>query len=948
MRFLLLYSALVLCFINLSAQSNLSLTPVLNADAVSGKPACLLFSKKGMMYAATSNGLYLFNGISLKPLSHKNENVQNVSCLFEDRNGVLWMGCANGSVFLFEKNNIQEWKPQEGLPQKGISSIKMDAQGQVWLATKGEGIYVYSNKKVYNINTADGLSDDYVYDLHVTGSYIIAATDQGISLCKFKNGEKEIEVINTTQGLPDNIVQTINADAKQKNKVWLGFQNGNAGVFDVANHTYENFFHATEADVSVEQILPLDEEVWILHNQGIISIKRSSSSQKSKTSTASLKSAVKDDEGNIWLFTHSGLYRSSGEQLQPLFSIPDDQMNYVNDLLPDNQGCFWLTAKGGLRCYKPAGGTYESYFVPLPLKSKSDITCLYLDAQQNIWIGTMGDGVFKYNIKSGKIQPLFDDKDIHKASILSITGNAQNIWINSLEGVWHYNMLTRLYEKFETVSITGSAYIYYVFEDSKGNVWFATDGKGLAVWRNGRYTAYREKDGLAAKVIYSVAEDKYGNIWCNSLNNGIYKYDGKRFTHFGKVQGLPDAAITSLTTDTIGNVICIAASECFLINAGTGVITPVTSAAGAGAMNTNLNSSFSNGAKTWFQAGNRVYSFQIPSYKRITLPQTRIVNLELFLSAIDTTVKTFAYDENNLSFTFTGFYYSDPSKVMYQYKLEGYNNEWQSTKDGYVNFPKLLPNTYTFRVRSSVNGNFSNASEAAYTFTIKKPFWRTWWFLILSITAVTAILILIIKTREAEVQKIQQLKTEKLKSQYETLKNQVNPHFLFNSFNTLLNVIDEDPKKASVYVEHLSDFYRSIVNLREKDVIPLEEELKFMEHYFFIQKKRFGDALQFINGISVQDAAAYTLPPLTLQLLAENAIKHNAVSKEKPLTLHVHISNRYLIVENNINPKLNTEKGEGLGLQNIKNRFQLIADKEVNIEHTQSTFIISLPLIKIV
>jgi ligand-binding sensor domain-containing protein/uncharacterized membrane-anchored protein YhcB (DUF1043 family) len=947
MRLLLLYGFLFFAHITASAQRNTTVVQVINADAVSGKPSCLLFSKHGFFYAATSDGLFLFNGSSLKPLSQKADSVKNITALFEDKNGVLWIGCSNGAVFSFSNNRIQSWKPQEGLSQKGISAFAMDAQGQLWMATKGEGVYVYSNQKLYNINAADGLSDDYVYDLHFINNQIIAATDQGISICKFSNGKKEIEVINTGQGLADNIVQTISADAKQKNKVWLGFQNGKAGVFDMAAHVYENVFQLSEPETSIKQILPLDEEVWMLHSDGFTRIQRVESSAISHIATTPLMSAAKDKEGNIWLFTQSGLYRSSGEQLQPLFTIPDDQLNFINDMLMDNSGYFWLTAKGGISCYQPSATGYERFFVALPLQSNSDITCLYLDTQQNIWIGTMGDGVFTYNIATKKIIPLSNADGMQRASILSITGNAQNVWINSLEGVWLYSRHTQFYEKFATASITGSAYIYYVFEDSKGRVWFATDGKGLSVWKNGGYTTFREKEGVTAKVIYAVAEDKYGNIWCNSLNNGIYKYDGKQFTHFSKAQGLPDETVSSISADANGNIFCVAAKECFLINASTGIVTPVTSPQETGVINTNLNSSFTKNNIHWFHAGTHIYAYRIASYKSIFAPQTKILNVELFLNAIDTTAKEFPHNENNLSVTFAGFYYSDPSKVSYQYKLEGYNNEWQSTKDGFVNFPKLSPGTYTFKVRSSVNENFENASEAVYKFIINKPFWRTWWFLLLSIITVTGILIFIIKGREAEVQKMQQLKTEKLKSQYETLKNQVNPHFLFNSFNTLLNVIDEDPKKAAVYVEHLSDFYRSIVNLREKDLIPLGEELKIIEHYFFIQKKRFGEALQFVNEVAEGDKIAYSIPPLTLQLLAENAIKHNAVSKDKPLTLHIHTANDALTVENNINPKLNTEIGEGLGLQNIKNRFQLIANKEVKIEHTQTTFIVTLPLIKV-
>jgi ligand-binding sensor domain-containing protein len=947
MRYLFSYVFFLCNCFYAAAQTHQQTVQLLNEETLPGKPSCLLFSKNGFFYAGTSQGLFLFNGINVKALTSKKDSLQNITCLFETSTGVLWIGCSNGSIYTYTGNRLQEWKPQEGHPEKGISAIKEDSNKQLWFATKGEGLYVLSNGKLNNINHADGLSDDYVYDLLFINNKMITATDGGISICSFTKQKKSIQVFNTAHGLADNIVQTIAADLHNNNKIWLGFQNGNAGTFDLKTNQYEQVYQIKSKEASVVKILPLDDEVWMGDEGGIAKLKRRSNALDNNSTEGQLIDMAIDAESNIWILSSSGLYRSPGEKLERLFAIDTVAANAINDITVTADGCVWLTAKGSIICYKPGTNGYSTKILPLSLHSKTEITCLYADGNETIWIGTMGEGLFTCNTTTQQITKFNKTPGLVNASILSITEKNQHIWINSLEGVWKYDDASQQMQSISTNVSTGSAYIYYVMEDSKGRVWFATDGKGIAVWQNGAFTTFREKEGVTAKVIYAIAEDKYGGIWFNTLNNGLFKYNGSSFIHFGKEQGLPDLNISSITADANGNVFCVATKECFLVNASTYNIVPVVSAAEAGMMNTGLNSSYTNGPQSWFHAGNYVYTLKHTTYKTVTAPVTKIMSMQLFLNETDTTLHIFDYNENNLSFSFTGFYFSDPSRVSYQYKLEGYNNEWQSTKDGYVNFPKLQPGTYTFRVRSSVTGNFNNASEASYVFTIKKPFWRTWWFLLLSIASVTAILISIIKAREAEVQKIQQLKTEKLKSQYETLKNQVNPHFLFNSFNTLLNVIDEDPNKAAVYVEHLSDFYRSIVNMRDKDVIPLADEIRIIEHYFFIQKKRFGNALQFVNEVTEQEAAAYSIPPLTLQLLAENAVKHNAISKDKPLTLRLSISNNQLQVQNNINEKLNAEKGEGLGLQNIKNRFLLIAGKEVTIENTDNTFIVSLPLIKV-
>lgn len=945
MRFLKKYLLFILIAVQADVQGQLKAIKATEEANMPGTATCFLFSKNGFFYTGTDQGLFLFDGIRFRELLKTNDSVGVITALTETKNGELWIGCENGNVYRFLNNKCIPWKPEEGLPQKTISSIVMDAADNIWLATKGEGIYIYSKEKVYNLNTDDGLTDNYVYDLQLTNEQIIAATDRGISLCSFNGAKKSIKNITTTNGLADNIVQTITPHRTKKNIVWLGFQNGCVGMFDVATLQYTNSV-CTESPVT--SLLDLEQELWIAGDEAVLIYNKEKNTRKETIILPGLLTITTDAEANIWFLHSKGLNKTGGEQLQEMIQLQPSESEAVHDLLVDADGNFWVTAKEGVAFYKNGEGSLTKQIIRLPLHPNSEVTCLYQDAAGKIWVGTMGDGLFVIDATTKKVNHISDVSNLQTASILAITGNKNQLWITSLEGVWKFQLSTNKFEPFNTTSATGSAYIYYALEDSKGRVWFATDGRGITVWQDGSYRSFREKDGLNAKVIYSLAEDKKGNIWCNTLNNGIYKYDGIAFIHYGIEEGLPDLNISSISTDVQGNIFCISAKECFIIHETSNEIVHIGGLPENEQLNTNLNSGFSNESSVWFHAGNHIYKWMLPGYKTVLQPQTRILNVLLYLDDVDTKRKLYSYNENNLSFNFAGFYYSNPAKVAYSYKLDGYNNQWQYTKDGYVNFPKLSPGTYTFRVRSSVNGNFEHAHEATYTFTIEKPFWKRWWFVLLSITLVTGLLIYIIRTRDKEVQKIQQLQTEKLKAQYETLKNQVNPHFLFNSFNTLLNIIDEDPSKASVYVEQLSDFYRSIVNLREKDLIPLGDELKIIEHYFFIQQKRFGTALYFENKVNESDKATYSIPPLSLQLLAENALKHNIISKDQPLIFQISVEHDALVVKNNLHLKPNEEKGEGLGLLNIKNRFHLIAGKEVVVTKTETEFIVTLPLIKAV
>ena len=186
------------------------------------------------------------------------------------------------------------------------------------------------------------------------------------------------------------------------------------------------------------------------------------------------------------------------------------------------------------------------------------------------------------------------------------------------------------------------------------------------------------------------------------------------------------------------------------------------------------------------------------------------------------------------------------------------------------------------------------------------------------------------------------LKKETSEAQYEALRKQINPHFLFNSFNVLSSVIETDQKLAVHFVEQLSKVYRYLLKTQDLKVVPLEEELDFIESYIFLLRIRFGDNLQFEKNIS---ALENNIPPSTLQLLIENAIKHNEVSKQNPLTILLERSNGTLIVKNNKNPKAKKEASEMVGLANIKKRYQLLGAIPPAIEDNAEEYIVKLSLI---
>lgn len=191
----------------------------------------------------------------------------------------------------------------------------------------------------------------------------------------------------------------------------------------------------------------------------------------------------------------------------------------------------------------------------------------------------------------------------------------------------------------------------------------------------------------------------------------------------------------------------------------------------------------------------------------------------------------------------------------------------------------------------------------------------------------------------------EKLKRESLALQYEALKNQVNPHFLFNSLNALSSLIYKDQELAEKFVRQLSDVYRYVLEQKDKELVDLETELKFVETYIFLQKIRFGENLQFTIYQDRVSSHMAKIAPLALQILVENAIKHNIISREKPLHVDIRCEDDFIVIRNNLQKRSSVEKQGGIGLANIRARYAYLTDKEVIVEETGKEFIVRIPCV---
>ena len=193
------------------------------------------------------------------------------------------------------------------------------------------------------------------------------------------------------------------------------------------------------------------------------------------------------------------------------------------------------------------------------------------------------------------------------------------------------------------------------------------------------------------------------------------------------------------------------------------------------------------------------------------------------------------------------------------------------------------------------------------------------------------------------IRQLEELKNLQLASDYQSLQAQLNPHFLFNNLSVLKSMITYEPDAAVQFTQNFTDVYRYVLESKDKKTIKLSEELEFMEAYTALHKERMGASLSIKTSIS-KDALKKEIPPMALQLLVENALKHNIALKDAPLQIAIEARSDSITVSNNLNPK-ESDFSEKTGLKNLSERYALLTTKPVKVRHEEETFEVEIPLL---
>lgn len=674
------------------------------------------------IWFATTDGVSSFDGETITTFTTDQGLGNNyVTSLCEDANGNIWMGTFGGGVSKYDGKNFTTFTEEDGLTFNTVLSMAVDHQGNLWFGTYGGGVSKYNGQSFTNFSSAQGLGNDIILSI-VEDSYNnmwFGTFGSGVSLF---NG-KAFSHYNTKRGLVDDYIRTLFDD--NNGNLWIGTDGGGLSVFKLKSFTH----FTTDQGLSNNLVLSIfqdnNDKLWFGTFEGGVLIYQESESPDTKGTFIhinkntglpynTISSIIEDDANNFWLGTFGGgVSKLDGESLQSgvlkfnNYSIDQGlNSNFVSSALQDKKGNIWFSTDGGVTQFN--GKEFTTITKNNGLGS-NEVTCVYQDQNDNLWFGTINGGV-----------SLFKDDTLYQYTTKQ--GLANNT-------------------------------VWAILQDHNGIMWFGTDGGGLSYFNGNSFRTLSTKDGLSNNYVFSLVIDDENYLWVGTTR-GLNQFELPNSTSFDmrSFMNMRPAIINYGKMDGLISVD-------FFTDA---VL-------------------YDNKNRLWWGTSKALSMLDLKNYKSPTeVPIVHIEDLiindrvknfgELKINGYKNTtsgihftdVKPFTnipidlslpHNMNHLTFHFNATDWSAPHQIRYQYRMLDLDNEWSLvSKDNMADYLSIPPGQYSFQIRSIGKAeNWSKTLE--YSFTIRWPWWQTWWAIILYIISIGILIWLIIVWRVNIVKK---------------------------------------------------------------------------------------------------------------------------------------------------------------------------------------------------
>ncbi|MBP6573338.1 MAG: histidine kinase [Flavobacteriales bacterium] len=875
-----------------------------------------------------------------------------VTCLAPSGDLIL-AALSDGRLVRFEGERVVQVTRNTLFVKSPIRCMYWDGT-RTWIGTYGAGLRSQTGDEIMSITAANGLPDDHVHAIAGFGPGRVAiATDLGIAICD--SSGRVVGKFTESEGLPDNLVTTLQSDGKRG--VWAGTDRG--GVFHLSTSGVVNTAVTSWPYGPVLSVAAIDSMLYCsTASRGVIVFAMGNNIATYAPPASHLNDQAKPmqlmvgADGGIWWCDGSERLHRSDPRV--LFAPEHEGLDLtgITAICADDSGRIWLATPNGVFGHY-AGFPDKEHLLRLPIDvpRNTPVTSLHADPMGHVWVGTFGSGAYRVRVRTGGVVHYTMATGLSNDNVMAIADDADEgsgiTWLATLSGLSKFkpDPDDATIGTMASVPTPGSGFLYDVIPWPGHGVFAATDGSGIVfVPMNGPARILHED---SINTAYSLCADAQGRVWAMGPGTGLCLIANGTlsFQRFGRGVAPFDGEMFAMASFA-GEVVAVGQGGSAAFDPTAGHVVDLSQEFGLAGITAELNAACTDAyGALWvgtdrglvrLRAVPRILSADVPT----VITALRWANEPLPLSG----AHELRHDQDFITIQFAGLRYTAPEHIRFEYRLKGYDKTVRTTRDREVSWSRLPHGEYEFELRAAFGGNPMPSTWTTLHFTILKPWWLRWWALTLGLLFVAITIIVLLRVRDDRIRYRDRMEKEKARFQLEALRSQVNPHFLFNSFNTLIGLIEEDKDKAVEHTEQLSDFFRNILQVRDKDLIPLSEELPLLNTYFKLEKQRFGARIAL--QVDIPSFALQSLiPPLTLQLLVENAIKHNRATDQDPLLIEVGATSDAIRVRNPFRPRTTATAGTGYGLESIRQRYQVLTDRPIQLEVTDSFFEVRIPLI---
>ncbi|MDR0713390.1 MAG: SpoIIE family protein phosphatase [Bacteroidales bacterium] len=724
--------------------------------------------RNGFVWFATGTGLCRFDGFHFT--SPEETPADNATVIFKDREENLWFGYNNGTVIKYDGKQFLHADTSKN--QTAVTKITQTPQGHILVATQTEGITLISDRTTAYY--ADGLEGKLIYTiLCINDTKLLLGCDDGLYLCNYRVAPFNVQLVSKFEDIGDEAIFSIIAESGSNN-FWVLSEYG--GLFHLTPMGQDFTARKIEIpDFNEARLQSVYEDtqknLWISTlGNGLFQVRFSKNhtveqinnyNDKNGLGSNYIKYVFSDNQQNLWVGTYGhGISCLTNQSIlfwEHLDAIGDN----VTAVWTENPQEYWMAGNGAIVRIKD--GEKNLVLDGKNGMPKDRITALYMDEEETFWIGTEKSGIYTLDKKHKEVKPYYFSTNSLSNSIQAITSLDRKILAATLNGVLLLNTKDRSEKILNNYNGLPYNNIRDIYKDAQNNVWIATNSNAVLTvnhWVDPLQDERRLETGQISETEFTcITADNNGNIWAGTNGAGIFLFDLSNDTvfQFTTQNGMKSDFCYAMEKDShnciwVGHRLGLSrvdvnrhsVSVFGIENGVTGDVTP-------NALQVNSSDELIAGLT------NGAMLYRIPQQEDLQKPMLNMTALTVGDKSYDTREPlTLPFNLYRIRFDFIGLQYENPEAITYRYILQGYDTEWSKlSKERSVLYPRLEDGEYTFLVKAC-NGSVCTDETKLFTLTIRKPFWKTWWFILLMLVITVSGFYAIIRIRERTHRKQQE------------------------------------------------------------------------------------------------------------------------------------------------------------------------------------------------